>query len=85
MGHTQNVHSHISIQTCERVCGGRTRGNTNCGLIRTEYHRSKKKKQGELTYSNLLRYEIFNIKSVVIQRERKCNAAQNRVHEHGEL
>lgn len=61
----------MNIHTCERVCGGRTRGNTNCGLIRTEYHRNKKKR--ELTYSNLLRYEIFNIKSIVIQRETKVS------------
>jgi len=29
------------------------------------------KKKRELTYNNLLRYEIFNIKSIVIQREQR--------------
>ena len=45
------THKHTSINkytstykyTYERVCDGRTRGNTNCGLIRTEYHRNKQK------------------------------------------
>lgn len=69
---TQHTYTHVQytcIHTCVRVCDEHTRGNTNCGLIRIEYHRSKKKKKKLTSHNNLLHYRILNIKSIVIQRE----------------